>query len=101
MLVRRMRAIADGSQAVEGRNANAGGEIAIRTSADGDLLEREPQFARGPLCGGKQCRHLLRALQGRPVHTARDLKLAVAIDRLQGFYLALPDRAIGLPADAQ
>ena len=45
MLVLGVRAIADGAQSVERRNAEAAGEVAVRAPADRDFAQRESQLA--------------------------------------------------------
>jgi hypothetical protein len=99
--MRRVRAIANGTQAVEGRNANPGREIPVRTASNGDFVYLKSQLVCDSLGSREKRCNLLSPLQRRSVHSATNLQLAIAIDGLERFQLALHQWPIGFAGYAQ
>src|SRR5579884_1966966 len=96
-----MRAIAHGSQTIEGGNTQAGGEVSIRTAADGNLVERKSQLAGDLLRLLEERHHRRRPLQWRAIDAAFNLQLAFLIDRAQRTNLAHHQVAIEVAGDPE
>src|SRR5271156_782165 len=82
VLVGRVRALADATHAVEGGNAHAGGEVSVGASANGGFFEFPSCFAREVPGLLVERRDSCGALHREAVDGARDLELAVFVEKL-------------------
>src|ERR1700689_3769147 len=94
-LVAGMRAFANRSHPVEGRNAENRSEITVRCTAGGRFVENEPKFACKRASLSKKPRCAARALHGRPVDAAGDGKFTALVCRFQHRKSALDPRSVG------
>src|SRR5713226_133499 len=73
VLVRGMRAVADGAETVERRDAETGGEISVRATADGAFAQRDVHLLCEQLGAGEESRAHF-AFERGTVETARDFQ---------------------------
>ena len=83
VLVGGVGAVADGAEAIEGGNAECGGEVSVGTTADGGFPESEAQLF-GQRFGAGEEGGAVFALQGRASEAARDFELCAAMNGLKG-----------------
>src|SRR5439155_16512145 len=93
-------AIANGAQAVDGRDAEGGGEVAVAAAAGAGLAQVVADL-RGEAFGQLEALHdLWRALHGRPVQFAAHEQAGVGRGRGERLHGLLDTRPLGLGHDA-
>ncbi len=96
-----MGAVPYSSQTVQSWNSEAGGEVAIRATANCDFFQLHPNLAPNSARQFEQLRYLPGAFQRRTVDAAAYLELALGIDGAQAEHFALHSCAIFLARDAE
>src|SRR5713226_6257476 len=100
MLARGMRAVADGAEAVEGGDAEGGGEISIRASTDGTFSQGEIHLLRESFGAGEEkCAHF--AFEWGAAEAAGDFKAGSPVKWSQSVQTALHRAHVGNPQGTQ
>jgi len=78
-----MGSVADRAQTIEGRNAEGGGEIAVRSATDRCLGKLEAELFGGPGRHAVEAHGCGRTPEGSTLHASEDLQAAARIARAQ------------------